>query len=453
MTYSLIKSYFHNRKNFLTIERLSLFDLSFLFMKISDNHGKSFHSSYTALAIVSIFALALTFFVSNIDLSFPIKFAVFALIVAVYIVSVTAFYYRQKRSNNKIAFSGSKEGIFNGEVEEKLLILEEASEFFASSLKSADMFRLVSSRINELIPFSSCVLHLIGEDKTQFRIVHAVGENKQNLKNLTVNVTDGLAGKIFIDGKPALDQKLSLDKKVVAPDFLKGFKCAIAAPLKKNAEIFGVLQLFGASENDFNADSLVLIESIAERVAPLLSSSMAFERSLSSAMTDSLTDLPNERAFYLMLENQIAEAQRFPEKRQLTVLVTDIMDFAELNKSYGHATGDRILAFAAKMIKSQLRQMDFLSRSVNDEFFAVLPTAGEEITETIIKRIERVFILQPFEISAKDKVHLKLNFGAATFLNDSETANNLLQTALLRKHQGKSEQASNIIWFPKEYVN
>ena len=170
-------------------------------------------------------------------------------------------------------------------------------------------------------------------------------------------------------------------------------------------------------------------------------------------MTDSLTDLPNERAFYLMLENQIAEAQRFPDKRRLTVLVTDIKDFTELNQKYGHSTGDKILAFAAKMIKTQLRQMDFLSRSMNDEFFAVLPTAGEEIAETIIKRIERVFVLRPFEISAHEKVHLKLNFGTATFLNDSETANQLLQTALLRKHQGKSAETSKIIWFPKEYVN
>ena len=420
---------------------------------MSKKHSKSLRFSYIALAVLSTFALALTFFVSNINLAFSIKTVVFASIVAAYLISALALYFWQKSQTFGNSLPGSKESIFSPEIEEKLLVLEEASEFFASSLKSADMFRLVSSRINELIPFSGCVLFLMSEDKNHLKIVHAGGDNKNYLKDLTINITDGLAGKTFTDGKPFLDEKLLLDKQIISPDILNGFKSAIAVPLKKNAEAFGTLQLFGSSTTDFDADSLVLIEAVGERVTPLLASSLAFERSHLSAMTDSLTDLPNERAFYLMLENQIAEAQRLPDKRKLTILVTDIKDFTELNQEYGHSTGDRILAFAAKMIKTQLRQMDFLSRSMNDEFFAVLPTANEEITETIIKRIERVFILQPFEISVREKVHLKLNFGTATFADDSETANQLLQTALLRKHQGKSAETSKIIWFPKEYVN
>ena len=420
-------------------------------MKTSEKHSKSPHLGYIALATVSIFALALTFFVSNTNLTFLAKVAAFASIVVIYIISAFTFYFWQKSQAANFP-SGSKDGIFSPETEEKLLILEEASEFFASSLKPADMFRLVSSRVNELIPFSACVLFLTGEDKMQLKIVHATGENKQFLKDLTINVSDGLAGIAFISDKPTLDEKILTDKKILPPDSLKGFKSAIAVPLKKNSEAFGVLQLFDKSENGFDKNSLVLIEAVGERVAPLLAGSIAFERSHSSAMTDSLTDLPNERAFYLILENQIAEAQRFPDKRQLTVLVTDIKDFTELNQKYGHSTGDKILAYAAKMIKTQLRQMDFLSRSMNDEFFAVLPTADEEITETIIKRIERVFVLRPFEI-AHEKVHLKLNFGTATFLKDNETANQLLKTALLRKHQGKAEETNKIIWFPREYVN
>ncbi len=452
MTKRIIKSYFHIEGISPTCKLISPASLAFQSMKISKNHRKSFRFSYIALAVLSIFALALTFLVSNTNLTFSIKTVVFASIVLTYLISALTYYFWQKCQTDTNFLSGSKQNIFSPETEEKLLILEEASEFFASSLKSADMFRLVSSRINELIPFSSCVLFLLDEAKTHLKIVHATGENKQYLKDLTINITDGLAGKTFMDGKPFLDEKLVLDKKIVSPDLLKDFKSAIAVPLKKNAEAFGTIQLFGSSENDFDADSLVLIEAVGERVAPLLAGSLAFERSHLSAMTDSLTDLPNERAFYLMLENQIAEAQRFPEKRQLTILVTDIKDFTELNQQYGHSTGDKILAFAAKMIKTQLRQMDFLSRSMNDEFFAVLPTANEEIAETIIKRIERVFVLHPFEL-AREKVHLKLNFGTATFAGDSETANQLLQTALLRKHQGKSAETSKIIWFPKEYVN
>ena len=97
--------------------------------------------------------------------------------------------------------------------------------------------------------------------------------------------------------------------------------------------------------------------------------------------------------------------------------------------------------------------MDFLSRSLNDEFLAVLPTAGEEITQAIILRIETAFIANPFIISEKEKVDLQLNFGAATFSVDGDTAQKLLQVALLKKQQSKKPKENQVIFFPKEFVN
>ena len=198
----------------------------------------------------------------------------------------------------------------------------------------------------------------------------------------------------------------------------------------------------------------MILEAVASRIVPLLSGSLAFEKSLSNALTDALTNLPNERAFYLVLENKIAEAQRLSEKRQLTVLVMDIRNFRDINEQYGHSTGDKILTFGAETIKNQLRQMDFLARSSNDEFFAVLPTASEEITEEIIKRIERAFVLNPYKIAHEENVHLQISFGAATFLQDGETAQELLHLALVKKKQSKSDDKNNqVLFFPKEFIN
>ncbi len=97
--------------------------------------------------------------------------------------------------------------------------------------------------------------------------------------------------------------------------------------------------------------------------------------------------------------------------------------------------------------------MDFLSRSQSDEFLAVLPTASEEITLEIIERIKEEFALNPFDVSDLEKSNIQLNFGAATFWKDGETASQLLQHAHLRKQQTKSGHSSKVIWFPKKYVN
>lgn len=422
-------------------------------MKTDKNAIKSVGYNYLLIAFVSVPALGATFALSAVELSFPVKAVVFSLIVLIYLASFLLLYKSAEKHFSGENFSETGNDPFNSEIEEKLQILEEASEFFAASLKPADMFRLISGRIGEIIPFSTCALFLIDEQKTHFKIEQATGENARLLKNLNILISEGLAGKTFQLKKARIEANLSEDKKVFSRETLHELKSAIAVPLTRGGEIFGVLQLFGNSEKSFDQNSLVLLEAIGERIVPLLNGSMSFERNLSSALTDSLTALPNERAFYLVLENQIAEAVRLPEKRNLAVLAMDIKKFDELNKTYGHIVGDKILAFTARTIKNQLRQMDFLSRSMNDEFFAVLPTADKDIAEKIIRRVEKSFLLDQFQISEQEKINIGLNFGFSSFNTDGETANQLLKIALLKKRQSKSLENENVLWFPKEFVN
>lgn len=450
LTSFAIKSYFQIRDVFLANlpkNRLSKK------MKNSTADNVFFRSYYFNLAGSSLLALIVTFFVANSNLGFEIKSAIFLAIVIVYFV---AFYAFQKRHTDNLqieAESRISELVFNSEVENRLLALEEASEFFGASLEFPDMFRLIASRINELMPFAACALVLADEKKTNLKTVCAVGENARFLLNFETDFDKGLAGKTFVGQTARHEEKLLSDKFVLPEAALTNLESGLAVPLFQDGDVFGVLTLYGNTKINFNARSIELIEAVATRVAPLFLSSMAFERSVSNALTDALTKLPNERAFYLVLENQIAESERNRDARPLTVLTIDIKNFTELNQKFGHAAGDAILVFTANIIKGQLRQMDFLARSQSDEFLAVLPTASEDIALEIIERIEKAFVSNPYKISEQEKNHLQLNFGAATFWKDGETASRLLQHAHLRKQQTKTGHSNQVIWFPKEYVN
>ncbi len=420
--------------------------------KFSRNTAAVFANSYFILALISLGALIATFLVSNSEQTFQNKFLFFTIVTLSYLLFCLLFYYRQRQKNRRreqeIADLLYKEDVGN-----RLLALEEASAFFGASLKFPDMFRLVSSRVNELIPFAGCALFLADKENTNLKIACAVGENARDLLNFEIPSHRGLAGKTFLEQKIQREEKLLSDKNILPENVLKVFKSGLAVPLFRNGDVFGVLTLYGSDKISFGENSTELIEAVGTRIAPLLMSSMSFEQSLSNALTDSLTNLPNERAFYLILENKIAESERHRDERPLTVLTIDIKNFTKLNQKFGHSTGDQILTFTAQIIRRQLRQMDFLSRSQSDQFLVVLPTASDEVTKEIVERIEKAFILNPFEISKQEKNHLQLNFGAATFWKDGETANELLQNAHLRKQQTKSGKNNKVLWFPKEYVN
>ena len=345
---------------------------------------QNLRSAYLFPAIVSLLALAATFVTSNTDYTFETKTGIFAAVTIGYLIFALVFYFRQNRA---VKIESAK--IFDEETEEKLLALEEAGTFFGASLKPADMFRLIANRVNEIVPFTVCVFYQHDETNDLLKPAQIYGQNSDRFENLQIAAGSGLTGKTFAEKSPQIDKNLALEKTGISPLKLEDLNCAVSVPLSSEAKVFGVLTLYGDRENAFSPRHCQLLEAVGERISPFLLSSIAFARNIENALTDNVTELPNERAFFLVLENQIAESQRYREMRPLTILSMDIRNFEEINRRFGHSRGDQILTYAARLIKGQLRQMDFLSRAAGDEFLAVLPTASDEITKIIVERIEK----------------------------------------------------------------
>jgi diguanylate cyclase (GGDEF)-like protein len=405
--------------------------------------------------LISLVTLISTFAVAISSFSFSTKIYFFGAVVFSFLVIEIGLSFYRPGEPEKVQDLKPIEinnNLFSPEVEEKLLVLEEANNFFGASLKSADMFRLVTSRVSQMVDFDSGVLFLLNNQNILLA-KFATGLNSRLLKRISLNCNEGLAGRAFVNKKVELDLNLLLDKEFLFEGSLKNLGSGIAIPLIFAGEVFAVLNLYRESPKKFDENIKVLLEAVGERIAPLIKSSFTFEQSLSNALVDSLTKLPNERAFYLVLENQIAEAQRFQSERDLTILAIDIKGFSEINSRFGHSTGDKLLAFASQLIKEQLREMDFLARSQNDEFLIILPTASGDTARKIINRINQVFIKKPFEFGDGQRQNIELNFGTATFYEDGEQSNQLFRAAIANKKKEKAIGNGSVIKFPREFVN
>lgn len=111
---------------------------------------------------------------------------------------------------------------------------------------------------------------------------------------------------------------------------------------------------------------------------------------------DQLTRLPNRR-FY---EERIGIAlKRAADQNSLTALLfLDLNNFKDINDTYGHGAGDRLLATVAKRIENTLRETDLVARLGGDEFAAVLEDvrSPEEVMRIAHKLSEA--IEQPFSV-------------------------------------------------------
>jgi len=134
------------------------------------------------------------------------------------------------------------------------------------------------------------------------------------------------------------------------------------------------------------------------------------------SITDSLTELYNQRHFYDQLNDEVIRANR--QKHTLSLILLDINDFKKYNDTYGHLEGDDILKSAGKIIMSCIREgVDSGYRYGGDEFAIILIDADIDIAQDIGLRIEKAF---------EDKGRVTVSIGYAIFSNGMSTTDLVL---------------------------
>jgi diguanylate cyclase (GGDEF)-like protein/PAS domain S-box-containing protein len=111
-------------------------------------------------------------------------------------------------------------------------------------------------------------------------------------------------------------------------------------------------------------------------------------RRLIAAFRDSLTLLPNRVWLWRQLEREVRAARR--SDYQFAVFVVDVDRFKEINDSFGHLAGDRVLQAVARRLTASVRPNDAVTRFGGDEFVVLVKNIrGDKDVRRITERIGR----------------------------------------------------------------
>ena len=118
------------------------------------------------------------------------------------------------------------------------------------------------------------------------------------------------------------------------------------------------------------------------------------------ARIDSLTGLPNRRAYGEQLPAALARAQR--GGHGIALMFLDVDRFKQVNDTLGHAAGDAVLHEFARRVKGAVRVTDTVSRLAGDEFTVILeglksPDEAALVAAKILKAFEAPFVLDSGE--------------------------------------------------------
>ncbi|MBN1879022.1 GGDEF domain-containing protein [bacterium] len=106
------------------------------------------------------------------------------------------------------------------------------------------------------------------------------------------------------------------------------------------------------------------------------------------AHTDYLTSAINVRYFHQIAQYKIDHFNRY--HRPFTIAYIDIDNFKTINDKYGHNTGDQVLRFVVKSLKTHTRKTDVISRLGGDEFAVLLGETELEAALPVFNKIQKV---------------------------------------------------------------
>jgi diguanylate cyclase (GGDEF)-like protein len=142
-----------------------------------------------------------------------------------------------------------------------------------------------------------------------------------------------------------------------------------------------------------------------------------------TARTDTLTGMPNRRAFDERMALELERSARTGEP--LSLLVADVDHFKDLNDRFGHAAGDAALAALGRVLMSECRAIDVPARIGGEEFAVVLPSTRGPDALVTANRL-RVAVSR---ILDHDGTPLTISFGVAEHPCHGDGAGTLLSSA------------------------
>jgi diguanylate cyclase (GGDEF)-like protein/PAS domain S-box-containing protein len=165
------------------------------------------------------------------------------------------------------------------------------------------------------------------------------------------------------------------------------------------------------------------------------------------ALHDALTGLPNR----VLLEDRLGQAIALAcrNRKSVAVLMLDMDRFKNVNDSFGHFTGDRLLEAVSVRLQGCLRESDILARLGGDEFvigIGMVPASRD--IETVAQKVLAT-LDEPFQVEGHT-LQISASIGISVYPADGENAEALIQYADAAMYEAKRRGSGMYCFFVPE---
>ncbi len=182
--------------------------------------------------------------------------------------------------------------------------------------------------------------------------------------------------------------------------------------------------------------TIVIIEDITKR--------KKMEKDLEKlATTDSLTGAKNRRSFLQFFEQELSRSQRYGHN--LALLMMDIDHFKNINDTYGHDTGDKVLKLLVAEAHSILRGTDMFSRWGGEEFIVLLPESHDHQASAVAERLRDNLSKIDISTDGGALIRFTVSIGMTVVENKDDLLNDIVKKVDKALYMAKKQGRNRVV--------
>jgi diguanylate cyclase (GGDEF)-like protein len=216
------------------------------------------------------------------------------------------------------------------------------------------------------------------------------------------------------------------------------FDSAILVALQANDKFYGHLVLLDPQAMPHKD----VFHYWVERLTVAYKHSLAFLEAKSLCYVDDVTEFYNQRYLGMALDTEISRGNR--NKSPFSVLFIDIDHFKRVNDTKGHLVGSRVLTQLSRILKRNIRTVDYGFRYGGDEFILLLVNTAADNARFVAERIRAEVERTVFNVDSVE-LRITLSIGVASYPEHATSKEEIVDMADKAMYDGKAK-SRNIVF-------
>jgi diguanylate cyclase (GGDEF)-like protein len=281
--------------------------------------------------------------------------------------------------------------------------LAEISHQIGSLLNRAELSSGISASVRQ--GFGYDWVRILRYNPLENKLVH-YGGDVSPVSDQTPLEQDYLLQTVLVSQEPIIIPDTLTSLRVLIGSEWRQVRARAILPIKLGADLLGVLDLQSSHPILQSSFETAGFKMLGEQVGIAIQNADLYQEALQarqqaeafvaenarlyaelmhSSIQDELTSALNRRGLMERGRNEWSHARRL--NYPLGIIMFDLDNFKNINDTFGHAVGDRVLKVVVETCQARIREIDILGRYGGDEFVILLPGSSLEPTAHVAKRL------------------------------------------------------------------